>query len=83
MTSRSWGDGRIWWKFPGDTDWHLAQSTSFAVTHDNTKRTIKIPITPGAPVAQIRFQPSSGYFDTDVDYIRILDGSGGVIEEMQ
>lgn len=82
MTSRSWGDGRIWWRFPGDTEWLPAQSTSFSVTHDNTKRTLSIPIAPGAQVQQIRFQPSSGYFETDVDFIRILDSSDNVIEAM-
>lgn len=82
MTSRSYGDGRIWWKFPGDADWTLSQSQSFSVTHDNVERTIDIPIAPGAPVEQIRFQPCSGYFETDVAEIQLFDAGGTVIETM-
>ncbi len=82
MTSRSYGDGRIWWRFnPGD-EWTVPNSTAFAVTHDNTQRTIEIPIAPGAPVAGIRFQPSSGYFQSDVVSIEILDASDQLIEVM-
>jgi arylsulfatase A-like enzyme len=82
MTSRSYGDGRIWWKFAGDADWSLSQSESFSVTHDNVERTLEIPIDPGAPVAQIRFQPSSGYFETEVLELLVLDASGGLMESM-
>ncbi|MEP4079390.1 sulfatase-like hydrolase/transferase [Haloferula sp.] len=82
MTSRSYGDGRIWWKFNPSDDWTMPNSTSFPVTHDNTKRTIEIPITPGAPVAGIRFQPSAGYYQSEVVSIEILDASDNVIEVM-
>ncbi|MDF7822602.1 sulfatase-like hydrolase/transferase [Pontiellaceae bacterium B12227] len=79
MTSQSYGDGRIWWKFPGDTEWLIAQSVGFAVTHDNVERTFEIPINPGAPVAQIRFQPSSGYYNTQVLEVAVLDAGGEYI----
>ena len=82
MTARSYGDGRIWWKFPGDSEWLLAQSAGFAVTHDNVERTLEIPISPGAPVAQLRFQPGTGYFETDVLEILVFDSAGGLIESM-
>jgi arylsulfatase A-like enzyme len=79
MTSQSYGDGRIWWKFPGDTEWLLGQSVGFPVTHDNVERTFEIPINPGAPVAQIRFQPSSGYFNTEVLQVLVLDAGDGIV----
>ncbi len=82
MKSRSYGPGRVWWKFPGDAEWSLAQSTGFPVTHDNVERTIEIPINPGAPVTQIRFQPSTGYFETEVVDIQLLDANGQLIEIM-
>ena len=82
MTSRSYGDGRIWWKMAPDDAWDLAKSVSFPVTHDNVERVIEIPIQPGGPVAGVRFQPSTGYFQTDVDFIEILDASETVIEVM-
>lgn len=82
MTSRSYGNGRIWWKFPGDADWLQAQSVGFGVTHDNVERTIDIPINPGAPVAQIRYQPSSGYFQTEVLSIQVLDANDLALETM-
>lgn len=82
MKSRSYGDGRIWWRFPGDTEWLPGQSVAFALTHDNVERVIEVPIAPGAPVAQIRYQPSSGYFETDVLFIEILDAGDNVIESM-
>ncbi len=82
MTSRSYGDGRIWWKSPGDTQWSLAQSVSFPVTHDAVERTIEVPINPGAPVRQIRYQPSSSSYATDVLDIQVLDAADGLIEMM-
>jgi len=82
MTSRSYGDGRIWWKFPADVEWILGQSVSFPVTHDNVERTIEIPINPGAPVAQLRYQPSAGYFETDVLEILVFDAGSNVVAVM-
>lgn len=82
MTSRSYGPGRIGWKLPGDTEWLGAQSVSFPVSHNNVERTIEVPINPGAPVVRLRFQPSSGYFETDVLEILVFDSAGGLIESM-
>lgn len=82
MTSRSYGDGRIWWKLDAADDLTLPNSASFAVTHDDVERVVEVPISPGAPVAQLRFQPSSGYYQTDVVSIEVLDAAGEVIELM-
>jgi arylsulfatase A-like enzyme len=76
MQSRSHGNGRIWWKLQGDDDFTLKQSMAFNVVHDNVERLIEVPINPGARVTQIRFQPSSDYFETDVALIELLDESG-------
>lgn len=73
MQSRSFGDGRIWWQHAGDTDFTLAQSQSFSVTHDNTDRLIEISINPSAPITKLRYQPSSDYFETDLSLIELLD----------
>jgi arylsulfatase A-like enzyme len=82
MTSRSYGDGRIWWRDAAGEAWDPANSVAFPVTHDNSEREMEIPISPGGPVHQVRFQPSSGYFETDVVSIEILDAAGHAIETL-
>ncbi|MGZ0709682.1 sulfatase-like hydrolase/transferase [Coraliomargarita sp. W4R53] len=73
MQSRSFGDGRIWWQKAGDTEFTLAQSQGFAVTHDNIERLIEIPINPGGPITKLRYQPSSDYFETELTSIELRD----------
>ena len=79
MQSRSFGDGRLFWRLPGQSGFSTGQSVPFTVTHDNVLRSYTIPFTPGAPVAQLRLQLSSDVSETEVASIVLEDASGAVL----
>lgn len=79
MQSRSFGDGRLFWRLPGQTNFPAAQSVTFPVTHDDTLRTNTILFNPGGPVAQLRLQPSSDVTDTEIASIQLLDAADQVL----
>lgn len=79
MASRSFGPARLWWRLPMDSDWSLSRSKEFDVIHDNVLRTYEVPLPLLDGLSQIRFQPSSGYFETALESFELLDDSGTVI----
>ena len=81
MQSRSFGDGRLFWRLPGQTNFTSDRSASFPVIHDNTLRTYEIPFSPGGPVEQLRLQPTSDASETEIAYIQLRDAAGTVLKD--
>ena len=79
MQSRSFGDGRLFWRLPGQTHFTAAQSVSFAVTHDDTLHTYASPFSPGGPIAQLRLQPASDVADSEIASIQLLNAIDRVL----
>jgi arylsulfatase A-like enzyme len=76
MQSRSLGDGWLFWRMPGETDFSESNSVSFAVVHDDTLRTYDIPFTPDEPIVQLAFQPSSDVSATEIESIELYSALG-------
>ncbi|MCF7817720.1 MAG: sulfatase [Kiritimatiellales bacterium] len=76
MQSRSFGDGKLFWKLQGQTAFSPGQSVPFPVVHDDTVHTYEIPFSPGAPVEQIAIQPSSDVSATEIESIELRDAAG-------
>jgi arylsulfatase A-like enzyme len=81
MRSRSFGDGRLFWRLPGQPDFSAGQSVTFAVTHDDTLRNYTVPFSPGGPVVQLRLQLSSDVAETEVAYILLQDAAGVTLQQ--
>lgn len=81
MLSRSFGDGRLFWRLPGQTNFAAGQSAPIAVIHDGTLRTYDIPFSPGGPVEQLRLQPASDASETEIAYIQLQDAAGNVLKD--
>ncbi len=79
MQSRSFGDGKLSWRLPGQTNFPAAQSVPFTVIHDDTLRTYTIPFNPGGAVAQLRLQLSSDVSDTEIASIQLLNSGNAVL----
>jgi len=81
MQSRSFGDGRLFWRLPGQTNFTSDRSASFPVIHDDTLRTYEIPFSPGGPVEQLRLQPTSDASETEIAYIQLQNAAGDILKD--
>jgi arylsulfatase A-like enzyme len=79
MQARSFGEGKLSWRLPGQTNFPAAQSVMFQPVRDNTLRTNTILFNPGGPVAQLQLQPSSDVNDNEIAAIQLLDASDQVL----
>jgi arylsulfatase A-like enzyme len=79
MQARSFGDGKLFWRLPGQTGFPPAQSVTFPVIRDDTLRTNIILFNPGGPVAQLRLQPSADVNDDEIAAIQLLNASDLVL----
>jgi len=74
MRSRSFGNGRVAWRLPGQTGFPAGQSMPFTVTHDNVEHRYLIPIPAGGPVEALSIQPGSDASQSEITRI-VLRGS--------
>jgi arylsulfatase A-like enzyme len=80
MASRSFGNGRVSWRLPGQTGFPAGQSSDFTVVHDDTRRAYDIPIPPGAPIEALAIQPGSDASQSDIHGIDLRDAAGKLIK---
>ena len=79
MASRSFGNGKVSWRLPGQTGFPANQASAFTVTHDDTRHVYQIPLPATGPVEAISIQPSSDASDSEISSIVLRNSAGNVL----
>ena len=81
MKAASKGKGQFFWSTAKTRPFHRSRSAMFDVKHDGAWHDYTLDVAPDSAVRAFRFDPCQAPGDVEIQFIRVLSGSGDVLRE--